>query len=445
MSIGTSNCSIITIGQNGISINIKGVINTSTINTTTGINASNASFTNVSFTTIANGSTTITNGGINTSTGLFRDITVTNINGQLYGTVSSNMSFTNLSVTQNFSMPSTAFMNVSNASFTNVSLQTLNNFYLYSNTSFDRSPFGCYLVLNNSSVNAYQYETTIYGNNAGLNTTGMQNSLFGGQCGKNITSGNTNVGMGSDTLYSLTTGVRNTAIGQGAMAACGQAVNENTAIGMFSQNIVNGNYNTAVGAFTDKNITNIGSNYNTAIGYNSSTSNNIAIVVNSTAIGANSTTGGFSNSTAIGYNSACSTNNQITLGTTAESVYIPGSLAVTSTATAASFSSTSDLRMKDIIRPISIEEAKKFLNNNSTVIFKWKKETDHSINSGYIAQEIIESGFEHLVTTVDNKDLLDGKQYVLNYAGIIPYYGTVIKHLMNEIEILKEQIKKYIN
>jgi hypothetical protein len=107
--------------------------------------------------------------------------------------------------------------------------------------------------------------------------------------------------------------------------------------------------------------------------------------------------------------------------------------------------------MKDIIRTITIDEATKLINNNTAVLFKWKENNDaissnlKSINSGYIAQELITSGFSHLVSESNNPKLKepdgpDGKQYILNYDGIIPYHGVVIKHLLQENNELKKEI-----
>ena len=117
--------------------------------------------------------------------------------------------------------------------------------------------------------------------------------------------------------------------------------------------------------------------------------------------------------------------------------------------TAISFSSTSDLRMKNILRQITLEEGEKFINNNNPVLFKWKNDSNSSnlLNSGYIAQELINSGFHHLVSELNNPDLIEpdgpnGKQYILNYDGIIPYHGVVIKHLLNEINEMKIEMNK---
>jgi hypothetical protein len=101
--------------------------------------------------------------------------------------------------------------------------------------------------------------------------------------------------------------------------------------------------------------------------------------------------------------------------------------------------------MKDILRNITPEESIHFILNNKAVLFKWKNTS--SINSGYIAQDILASGYEHLISTIENKNFEEssygpeGKQYVLNYDGIIPYHSGAIKYLIEENNELKEKVK----
>jgi hypothetical protein len=92
------------------------------------VSSVNGSFTNTSSTSLYVTNSYIANvSGINAS---FTNVSIMNltVNGTLFGETSSvgpNASFTNVSVLGNFSMPSTAYMNVSNASFTNVSINSL--------------------------------------------------------------------------------------------------------------------------------------------------------------------------------------------------------------------------------------------------------------------------------------------------------------------------------
>jgi hypothetical protein len=171
------------------------------------------------------------------------------------------MSFVNLSVTGNFSMPTAALMNVSNASLTNASVGTLN---------------GASIIL---------------------------------------TSNNT--GIGNSTLLSVTTGV-NTAVGAGALRFVTTGTN-NTAVGSSSLDGTNGSYNTAVGAaacFNSKSGDN-----NVIVGYNSGSA--YVEYNNNTLIGANTDIGlvGVNNATAIGYGAVADASNTIVLGGENEGVY----------------------------------------------------------------------------------------------------------------------------
>jgi len=124
-------------------------------------------------------------------------------------------------------------------------------------------------------------------------------------------------------------------------------------------------------------------------------------------------------------------------------------LTASGTITANLFNSTSDIRFKDIIRNITIEETINFINNTNPILFKWKN--NEKLGSGYSAQEVIKTSGHHLVEISDNIDVKEtndgpeGKQYHLNYDGIIPYHGVAIKHLLNENTQLKNDINKLSN
>ena len=159
LSLGNVNASTINIGQTGTTINVGGSIisaNIDSLNVNKGsfssitgslITATNTSVKNLSVSTLViggiiytgpttatqliNGSTSITGSLINASNVSISNLSVQFINGLPYtgivtSNVSSNISFTNLSVTSGFIMPSSALMNVSNASITNLSVQFIN-------------------------------------------------------------------------------------------------------------------------------------------------------------------------------------------------------------------------------------------------------------------------------------------------------------------------------
>ena len=125
---------------------------------------------------------------------------------------------------------------------------------------------------------------------------------------------------------------------------------------------------------------------------------------------------------------------------------VTGDARVTGTLNAATFNSTSDIRVKNIIRYITIEETLNFIDNTNPILFKWK-DNNENIIAGYIAQEVIKTQADHLVYTSENSNMKEsddgpeGKQYYLNYDGIIPYHGVAIKHLLQENTNLKEEVK----
>jgi hypothetical protein len=145
LGIGNVNASMINIGKTGTTINVGGLMNmTNTSTISADIDSLSVSTLYIdgiiytgptTATQLINGSTRVTGSLINASNVSVTNLSVAFINGTPYsglltGTgvtanVSSNMSFTNLSVINNFIMPSSAKMNVSNASFTNVSFTNI--------------------------------------------------------------------------------------------------------------------------------------------------------------------------------------------------------------------------------------------------------------------------------------------------------------------------------
>ena len=142
MGIGNVNASTINIGQPGTTINIGGLMNmTNTSTISANIDSLSVSTLFIggtiytgptTATQLINGSTRVTGSLIDASNINVTNLSVGFINGTPYtslttstANVSSNMSFINLSVTTGFIMPSSGNMNVSNASFTNVSFSNI--------------------------------------------------------------------------------------------------------------------------------------------------------------------------------------------------------------------------------------------------------------------------------------------------------------------------------
>jgi len=138
-------------------------------------------------------------------------------------------------------------------------------------------PIGSIFINNNRFLHAYGTQNTFLGQNAGnftlttatalgnlgigtaslsSLTTGGANTCVGDSSGSAITSGNNNTAFGIATLEILTTGVQNTAVGSGALELATTA-NFNTAVGSGAlSNITTATSNTALGI-------NAGTNYTT--------------------------------------------------------------------------------------------------------------------------------------------------------------------------------------
>lgn len=111
----------------------------------------------------------------------------------------------------------------------------------------------------------------------------------------------------------------------------------------------------------------------------------------------------------------------------------------------------SDERMKDIKGEISLEDGIKLVKNLKPIKYTWKDSDDKGIKAGYSAQQVSKSGFDHLIGLIPKKGLeetIDGDgflspkdtQFSMNYDQVVPYHGTVIKHLLEKIESLEKEI-----
>ena len=117
----------------------------------------------------------------------------------------------------------------------------------------------------------------------------------------------------------------------------------------------------------------------------------------------------------------------------------------------------SDIRLKENIEEIKLEKALNLVKDIKQITFTWKRpEEDMSINGtigiGVIAQELLKSGFEHLISFRENPlipEHTDDEGYIstkgyemsVNYIGMIPYHAKLIKYLLDEIQLLKSEIK----
>jgi hypothetical protein len=134
-------------------------------------------------------------------------------------------------------------------------------------------------------------------------------------------------------------------------------------------------------------------------------------------------------------------------GTTA-----PYSLYCNNRVEATEFDATSDERLKDIQGEIQLDDAINLVNNIKPIKYTWKDSEDKGIKAGYSAQQVEKVGYKHLIGHIPNEDLTattdsdgftspEGFQLTMNYDQVTPYHGVVIKHLLEEIEKLKQEIE----
>ncbi len=143
-------------------------------------------------------------------------------------------------------------------------------------------------------------------------TTGQSNILIGTETGKTVSTGNANTAIGYQALVN-STGFANTAIGSGAQfGGAGVSTGTNNAsVGNASlRSIESGSSNSGLGDSSGSNITTGG--LNTCIGEFSG--DGLTTGSNCTALGANSLNTNGINRTCVGANTQCDSDNQVSLG-----------------------------------------------------------------------------------------------------------------------------------
>ena len=129
----------------------------------------------------------------------------------------------------------------------------------------------------------------------------------------------------------------------------------------------------------------------------------------------------------------------------------PYSLTANQRIQAAEFDATSDERLKNIIGNIELVDAIRLVKVVEPIQFTWKDEIDKGIKTGYSAQQLIKTGFEHMVgavpksgleETIDNDGFISPKdtQLVVNTDQITAYHSLLIKHLLERIEDLEKRL-----
>ena len=130
----------------------------------------------------------------------------------------------------------------------------------------------------------------------------------------------------------------------------------------------------------------------------------------------------------------------------------PYSLTCSSRIQCPEFDASSDERLKENIVPISLKDATSFVKGVSAVTFNWKDPENPGKKSGFIAQQVMRAGFDHLISVVGNagvQEKIDADGFVspasaalvMNYDQAIPYHSTIIKNLLERIEQLEAEVK----
>jgi hypothetical protein len=247
---------------------------------------------------------------------------------------------------------------------------------------------------------------------------------------KSNINGNYNTALGYMVLGANTNGNQNTAVGYNALANAGATGSDNSALGFEAAYQVNGDRNTAIGAYALRNVVN-GSN-NTAIGYAA------GYIGSATTI---------SNATAIGAYTQITNNNTIILGSTtyptnvgvgrydpSYKLHVNGTLAGN-----VAYHSTSDGRFKKDVFPV--ENALDKVKALRGITFNWNQATakkaglnvDALNHYGFIAQDV-EKILPQVVNTAN--DSMQTKSIV--YAEIVP----VLTQAMKERQALIEQLQQ---
>jgi trimeric autotransporter adhesin len=116
-----------------------------------------------------------------------------------------------------------------------------------------------------------------------------------------------------------------------------------------------------------------------------------------------------------------------------------GNLTISGSAAATSYLTSSDIRLKQNIKPI--KDAVAIINQLKPISYEKKQNigsNNYSINeNGFIAQEL-QKVLPNLVHASDSPE----KILSINYTGIIPILAKGIQEQQSEIEILKAEIKK---
>ena len=260
--------------------------------------------------------------------------------------------------------------------------------------------------------NSGSFNTATGGTALSNNTTGENNVAYGSRALRMNKTGSRNTAVGQNALFNNTSGSDNVAIGTGALMNTNKG--SSTAIGtdaLFAGVQVDfcGTGSTAIGyraGYLNTGCGNVfigvgagAADLNDEAGY--ATKNNQLAIANSTSPDSEIITGDFAEKT-IGLNGSVTVKNRMVVRgemkafeslRVNKNIYTGGHLKVKKTATAQSFNTTSDARLKQDIQPLNDALSSVLQLQGKT--YRWK-EDHHKQDIGLIAQEV-EQVFPELV------------------------------------------------
>jgi hypothetical protein len=290
--------------------------------------------------------------------------------------------------------------------------------------------------------------TALGGSALGSNTSsGISNTAIGNNALYGNTSGQSNVAVGNQAAYNASTASSCTAVGasslQNSTGSSNTAVGTSAGLGVFGSST--GTYNTMIGSGALSAFT---TGYqNTAVGASaaSSLTTGTSNVVMGMSGGGSLTTG--TQNTYVGANttaSSSSATNEVVVGSFltgkgSNTAYIGGSSGAYNQANSSSWSTTSDLRIKKNIFPVT--DGLNVINALNPVAFDYIVTDKHDV--GFIAQEYMavlpDQVFKHAADEEEKK--LAGEDEIYGVQrNLDPYFVSAIKSLAQQVEQLKAEL-----
>ena len=289
---------------------------------------------------------------------------------------------------------------------------------------------GAYALTTNTSG---EHNTALGHNALSQNNTGNMNTALGDGSLEKMVSGHNNTAVGNATLINNSGGSSNVAVGNNSLQST--PGKQNTAVGFKSFNMTIDNGNTGFGYRSGEKVRN--GDRNVIMGFFSAPVATYA--KQCTLLGAwtaDSESNLGTNNTLIGYNaklSASGVSNEITLG----------NANITSLRCKVnSITATSDLRLKENIKPIKY--GLDFVLGLKPKSFTWKSDNNYKTQVGFIAQD-----FQKLIDTQENpKELRDANllndsnpdRYEITEGKLIPILVQTIHDMNEKMEKLEKRI-----